>query len=284
MASQVNSGNRIHDVPRGKLLGGSSAINYLMYTRGQKIDYDDWELLGNRGWGWDALLPYMLKHEHFDGPETEHAHEGAFHGKSGGIHTSFPSYRCTEIEDLWLEACQKGLKGAHPRPKDAWSGDHTGVYTSLCTIDQSSAKGTRSYAATGYLNPILDRQNLKVLTNAQASRIILDKTPDSIKATGIEFLHNNKTHTALATREVILSAGSISTPQLLELSGIGDPAILSPLNITPIIPNPDVGANFQDHLLTGVAYNLTPGTTSLDSLHDPALQARALSEYTTSRT
>ena len=278
----MHSGNRIHDVPRGKVLGGSSAINYMMYTRGQKIDYDDWESLGHKDWGWNGILPYMLKHEHFDGLGSQYSYDDTFHGRSGGIHTSFPSYRC-EIEEPWLEACQAVLKNAHPSPKDAWSGVHTGVYTSLCTIDQSSAKGTRSYAATGYLVPILERRNLKVLTGSQASRVILERTSETVKAIGVEFLNGGETHAVLASREVILSGGTISSPQLLELSGIGDPAILAKVGIETVIENRDVGANFQDHLLTGISYNLAANTTSLDAFHDPRLQAKAIADYTTSQ-
>ena len=253
-----------------------------MYTRGQKIDYDDWEFLGNKGWGWNAILPYMLKHEHFDGLGSQYSYDDTFHGRSGGIHTSFPSYRC-EIEEPWLEACQAVLKNAHPSPKDAWSGVHTGVYTSLCTIDRSSAKGTRSYAATGYLIPILERENLRVLTGSHASRVILERESDTVKATGVEFFNGGEIHVVLASREVILSAGSISSPQVLELSGIGDPAILAKVGIETVVENPDVGANFQDHLLTGISYNLAQNTTSLDALHDPQVQAKAITDYTTSQ-
>lgn len=253
-----------------------------MYSRGHEIDYDDWELLGNKGWGWKALWPYMLKHECFDGLSSQYAYEDSFHGRSGGIHTSFPNYRC-EVEDPWMEACQKLLGNKHPSPKDAWSGTHTGVYTSLCTIDQSSAKGTRSYAATGYLIPILTRENLKILTGSHVSRVVLTKDSDMVTATGVEFVNGEKKYVVNAAREVILSAGSIGTPQLLELSGIGDPAILEKAGIRPVVENSEVGANFQDHLLTGIVYNLAPKTTSLDSLHDPQLQATAIADYTTSQ-
>ena len=255
-----------------------------MYTRGQKADYDDWESLGNKGWSWNAMLPYMLKHEHFDGLGSQYSYDDMFHGRSGGIHTSFPCYRC-EIEEPWLEACQAALGNAHPSPKDAWSGVHTGVYTSLCTIDRSSAsaKGTRSYAATGYLVPVLERENLKVLTGSHASRVILEGEDGSLTATGVEFFNGGETHVALASREVILSAGTISTPQILELSGIGDPAVLAKVGIETVVENRDVGANFQDHLLTGISYNLAPNSSSLDALHDPQLQAKAIADYTSSQ-
>lgn len=142
------------------MLGGSSAINYMMYNRGQKIDYDDWCALVGDEWGWEGLLPYMLKHEHFDERGSKYSYQEGSHGRQGAIHTSFPTYRCP-IEDPWLEACEKVNGQAHPSPKDACSGDHTGVYTALNTIDTTVAKGTRSYAATAYLIPILGRSNLR---------------------------------------------------------------------------------------------------------------------------
>lgn len=269
-------------IPRGKLLGGSSAINYMMYSRGQKIDYDDWAMLGHKGWGWSGILPYMLKHEHFDGLDSHYSYDDRFHGTSGGIHTSFPTYRC-EIEGPWMKACEDALEKAHTSPQDAWSGVHTGVYTSLCTIDQSSAKGTRSYATTGYLIPILGRSNLKILTDSQVSRFILETRSDKVRAVAVEFLNGESTYKALASHEVILSAGSVLIPQILELSGIGDPTILTKAGVKTVIENRDVGANFQDHLLTGVTCNLKPGVASLDALHDPQHQAKAISDYTTSQ-
>ena len=277
--AQKYGGNRVHDVPRGKMLGGTSAINYMMYNRGQKIDYDDWAMLVGEEWGWEGLLPYMLKHEHFDGSDSEYSYDERFHGKEGGIHTSFPTYRCP-IEGPWMEACREIHGKAHPPPKDAWSGDHTGVYTSLCTIDRSVAKGTRSYAATAYLLPILGRSNLKILTEAHVLHVKFRVEAGAPRATGVEFLHSDKSYTVQTSKEVILSAGAIQTPQILELSGIGDPNVLDKVGLETLVANVDVGANFQDHILTGLSYTLAPGVASLDDLHNPRLAAKAVAEYT----
>ncbi|KAL8791313.1 MAG: hypothetical protein Q9195_005932 [Heterodermia aff. obscurata] len=279
---QKNGGNRSHDVPRGKMLGGTSAINYMIYNRGQKIDYSDWAELVGEEWGWDRLKPYLLKHERFDGTDSEFSHDPSYHGKDGGIHTSFPTARCP-IETHWLEACEQIHGQQHPSPKDAWSGDHTGVYTCLSTIDRYSARGTRSYATTGYLLPALRRSNLKILTEAHVLKIILESDFGNFKATALQFQTEGQTHIVHATREIILCAGAIQTPQILELSGLGDPSVLSKAGVETLVQNVDVGANFQDHLLTGLSYTLAPNVTSLDSLHDPVLQAEAIAEYTKSQ-
>ena len=264
------------------MLGGTSAINYMIYNRGQEIDYSDWAELVGEEWGWSRLKPYMMKHERFDGTNSEYSYDGSYHGNDGGIHTSFPSSRCP-MEMEWLEACEQTHGQQHPSPKDAWSGDHTGVYTCLSTIDRSAAKGTRSYAATGYLLPALRRPNLKVLTEAHVLKIILESDSGNFKATGLEFHTQGQTHRVQATREVILCAGTIQTPQILELSGIGDPSVLSQAGIETLVENVDVGTNYQDHVMTGVCYTLAPNVMSLDRLHDPVLQAQAMAEYTQSQ-
>lgn len=264
------------------MLGGTSAINYMIYNRGQKVDYSDWAELVGEEWGWDQLKPYMLKHERFDGTDSEFPYDASYHGKDGGIHTSFPTSRCP-IEMHWLEACEQIHGQQHPSPKDAWSGDHTGVYTCLSTIDGSAAKGTRSYAATGYLLPALKRPNLKVLTEAHVLKLTLEPDAGRFKATGLQFQIEGQTHSVHATRETIICAGAIQTPQILELSGIGDPSVLSKAGIETLVQNLDVGANFQDHLLTGLGYTLAPNVISSDSLHDPVLQASAIAEYTKSQ-
>ena len=265
------------------MLGGTSAINYMIYSRGQKIDYSDWAELVGEEWGWDELKPYMLKHERFDGANSEFSYDASYHGKDGGIHTSFPTSRCP-IEKTWLEACDQIHGQRHPSPKDAWSGDHTGIYTGLCTVDGSAAKGTRSYSATGYLLPALRRSNLKVLTDAHVLKLILESASGHVKTTGLQFQAEGQTHSVQATREVILCAGSIQTPQILELSGIGDPSVLSKAGIETLVQNVDVGANLQDHILSGMDYTVAPNVTSLDSLHDPILQAEAIAEYTKTQT
>lgn len=268
---QPNAGNKAYSMPRGKVLGGSSAINYLMYVRGSKNDYDrGWESIGNKGWGWDGLAPYFKKHQtldrtpvHDDPQFMPCAGGDKYHGSSGPIHTSFNDwYMPLEVE--FAKAAHE-VTGTDRTINDAWSGDHLGFYSSLGAVNRSDDPGNRSYAATGYLRPNLGRPNLKVLTEAQATRILLDGTT----AKGVEFVHKGgqSRHRVHATREVILSAGVIQSPQLLELSGIGDPEVLRSAGVDCVVENKGVGANFQDHVLGGLLFDLKPGIDSMDALH-----------------
>lgn len=265
---QPNAGNKVYSMPRGKLLGGSSGINYLMYVRGSKNDYDGWEALGNKGWGWDGLLPYFKKHQTIDKTEVHpdkqfmpHSALEKNHGTDGPIHVSFNDW----YMPLEYEFCTAAheVTGTQRTIQDAWSGDHMGFYSSLGAVNRSDDPGKRSYAATGYLRPNVGRPNLKVLTEAQATKIKLSGTG----ATGVEFVHDGKAYSVNSSKEVILSAGVIQTPQLLELSGIGDPAVLQKAGVDCIVENTGVGANFQDHVLGGLLYDLKDGVQSMDALH-----------------
>jgi choline dehydrogenase-like flavoprotein len=266
---QPNAGNKKYSMPRGKLLGGSSGINYLMYVRGSKGDYDGWESMGNKGWGWDDLAPYFSKHQTYDETEVHEdpqfmpiASRDKYHGKDGPIHTSFNDwYMPLEVD--FAKAAYEVTGTKNKTIKDAWSGDHLGFYSSLGAVNRSDDKGKRSYSATGYLRPNLGRTNLKVLTEAYATKIILDGTA----ATGVNFTHGGQSYSVHAKKEVILSAGVIQSPQLLELSGIGDPEILKAAGIDCVVENKGVGANFQDHVLGGLLYDLKDGVESMDALH-----------------
>ncbi|KAF3396603.1 Oxygen-dependent choline dehydrogenase [Talaromyces pinophilus] len=272
---QVGTNNQIHHVARGKLLGGSSGINFLAYCRPSAEDIDYWGQLGNKGWSWADLAPYYHKSETVDdnsgkrapGKTDFYSQNAEFHGHTGPIKTSFPPWRMP-IEDSIMEAFDE-VSGV-TRPKDPWSGDHVGFYGTLSTIDRNGGRATRSYAATGYLQPNIQRANLKVLTEATVTRVLLD--PTTVTAQGVEFLHDGKTHQVLATKEVILSASSIQSPRLLELSGIGDPKVLQAAGIDCVVQLPDVGNNLQEHPMTAVTYELASDQISIDSLFkDPLL-------------
>ncbi|CAK4004037.1 Alcohol oxidase [Lecanosticta acicola] len=268
------AGNKKYSMPRGRLLGGSSGINYLMYVRGSKKDYDGWRDLGNEGWGWDDMVPYFRKHQTLDPAEKHPPNEqfmptGAkekYHGTNGPIHTSFNDY----YEPFEYDFCEAAYEtgGNNRTLVDAWSGDHMGFYSSLAAVDRTGDPGRRSYAATGYLRPNLARPNLKVLCEALATKVLLNGDT----ARGVEFLHDDKKYHVLASREVILSGGTINSPQLLELSGIGDPEVLKAAGVECLVKNERVGANFQDHVLGGVLYDLAPGLTSLDSMQGEEYQ------------
>lgn len=270
-------------MPRGKVLGGSSAINYLMYVRGSRADYDGWLSLGNKGWGWDDLVPYFQKHQTLDAnpnaaPAKDpqfmpHATKDKYHGSSGPIHTSFNDWYMPLEEEFCKAAYEIG--GGKKTISDAWSGDHMGFYSSLGAVDRTKDKGQRSYAATGYIRPNLGRANLKVLTDALASKVLLDGD----RVDGVEFIHNGQKHQARASKEVVLSGGVIGSPQVLELSGIGDPEVLRKAGIECKIENKRVGANFQDHVLGGMLFDLKPGVDSMDALHGEDFRKAMQQQY-----
>ncbi|KAL2421492.1 Dehydrogenase citC [Exophiala dermatitidis] len=241
-----------------------------MYVRPAKNCVDSWEAMGNKGWGWEGLAPYFRKHQTLDKTPVHEdpqfmpiAGGDKFHGNDGPIHTSFNDWYMPLEVDFAKAAYE--VTGTKKTIHDAWSGDHMGFYSSLGAVNRSDDPGNRSYAATGYLRPNLNRPNLKVLTEAQATRIILDGNT----AKGVEFLYRGtKKYSVYATREVILSAGVIQSPQLLELSGIGDPEVLSAAGVECVVENKAVGANFQDHVLGGLLFDLKPGIDSMDALRN----------------
>ena len=200
--------------------------SFQMYVRGHKLDYDDWEKLGNKGWSFDDLLPYFKKHEHFDDPASysnpsniplETKYDADFHGKDGPIHTSFSTWTSPH-EREWIAACST-LGEKMGSPMNAWSGDHLGTYHSLSTIDRSNGEmgGTRSYSTTGYLLPNAGRTNLRVLTDALVTKLVVSATGD---VTGVEFIHSGKSHAVKAKKEVVLSAGTVGSPSFQRLSDI----------------------------------------------------------------
>ena len=218
---------------------------------------------------------YFRKHQTLDLPQQApadaqfmpHAAKDKYHGTSGPIHTSFNDHYMPMEEDFCKAAFEVG--GSPNKLHDAWSGDHYGFYSSLGAVDRTNDKGNRSYAATGYLKPNLGRGNLRVLVDAHAARILLkDQDGREPVAEGVEFLHGEAKYTVHASREVILSGGVIGTPQLLELSGIGDPAVLEKAGIECKVKNEKVGANFQDHVLGGMLFDLKDGVKSMDELHN----------------
>lgn len=266
---QPNAGNKVYSMPRGKVLGGSSAINYLMFVRGSQKDYDGWESMGNPGWGWKDMLPYFVKSQTYDKRDVHEdpqfmpiAGVEKYHGTDGPIHTSFNDwYMPLEVE---FAKAAHDVTGTKKTIHDAWSGDHLGFYSSLGAVNRTTDPGKRSYAATGYLRPNLGRKNLKVLTEAQATKVILD---GNSAAKGVEFVHKGQKYSVQASREVVLAAGVIQSPQLLELSGIGDPDVLKAAGVDCVVENKGVGANFQDHVLGGLLFDLKPGIDSMDALH-----------------
>ncbi|KIX02837.1 uncharacterized protein Z518_08780 [Rhinocladiella mackenziei CBS 650.93] len=273
---QVGNKNKIHYVPRGKLLGGSSGINYL-YARGSHEDYGDWaELANDPSWSAAETKQYMRKHqtlEPFDDRITDRTTMPIvqeYHGTSGPIRTSFNDYRMP-IEDDVMKAAEL-TSGFTKKPTDSWSGDHIGFFTTLGTVARTGPnKGQRSYAARGYFQANQHRPNLKVITESLVIRVLLENKA----ATGVEFVNNGQKHTVKANREVIVAGGAIQSPQILELSGIGDPEVLNRAGVECLVELPTVGTNYQDRVLIGTVYLLADGQISADAIHKPEVMAAA---------
>lgn len=242
------TGNRRLAQPRGKLLGGSSSINGLVYIRGQREDYDHWRQLGNDGWSFDDVLPYFRK--------SEDQQRGAdeYHGTGGPLAVSDPASPHPLCDAFIAAAEQTG----YPRTDDFNGPNHEGFgYLQLTT-----RKGRRSSAATGYLRPARKRKNLTVVTHAHATRLLFDGT----RATGVEYLRHGHRETVRTNGEVLLSGGAINSPQLLQLSGVGPAAELRAHGIDVVADKPGVGANLQDHYNGRLMYRCTEPITLNDTL------------------
>jgi choline dehydrogenase-like flavoprotein len=224
--------------PRGKVVGGSSAINAMIYMRGQRDDYDRWRQMGLTGWGWSDVLPLFRKAEDHFGGESE------FHGAGGAWRVDRPRVRW-DILDAFAEAAR--IAGI-PSTDDFNRGDNEGC--GYFHVNQKD--GRRLSAARAFLEPALKRPNLTLITGALAERVVFDGR----KATGIVIRENGKERTLTATREVIVSTGAVMTPPLLERSGIGDAERLRALGVEVLHHAPGVGANLQDHLQLRLIYTV----------------------------
>jgi choline dehydrogenase len=232
--------------PRGKVIGGSGSINAMVHVRGQPHDYDDWRALGNVGWGWDDVLPFFIKAEDHD------LGASAWHGAGGPQHVS-------EISAKAHPLCQRFIAASKALGM-AFSPDLNGAQTEGVGIYQINTRnGRRASTANEYLRPALRRGGVVLRTGAHATRILFDGK----RATGIEYQQGGKMIRAFARREVIVSGGAINSPQLLQLSGIGDGQLLRGLGIEPLINAPAVGQNLQDHLAVSYFYK-----TSVPTLND----------------
>ena len=217
--------------PRGKVLGGSSSINAMVYVRGNPRDFDEWSELGNSGWSYNEVLPYFRKMESWqNGADT-------YRGGDGPLKISEVSSQLHPLCDNFLSAAKEiGIK----LNSDMNGKRQDGVGNYQITTH----KGQRMSSSRAYLWPVISRTNLTVITNALASKILIkDK-----KAYGVEYLKSGSTHKVYAKREVILSTGSINSPQLLQLSGVGPKKVLQEASVELIHDSPAVGQNLQDHL------------------------------------
>ncbi len=245
MTTEAEAGlnGRALSYPRGKVLGGCSSINGMIYMRGQAADYDQWRQLGNTGWGWDDVLPYYLK------SENHHLGKSDMHG-AGGEWTVEKQRLSWDVLDKFQEAAAEvGI----PPVRDFNSGNNEGA--GYFEVNQKG--GLRMSTAKAFLKPAMNRPNLKVLTHAHISKIQLEER----RARGVCFTHNGSPSTATANQEVILSAGAINSPKILEHSGIGRGDILSHFDIPIVHELGGVGENLQDHLQIRTVFKIKNAVT-----------------------
>lgn len=254
------NGRRL-DYPRGKLLGGCSSINGMIYMRGQAQDYDHWRQLGNEGWAWDDVLPYFRKSERHYLPEDE------FHGSDGELRVEKQRLSWPILDAVQEAAEEIGI----PRTRDFNDGDNEG--SGFFPVNQKS--GIRWNARKAFLDPAKKRSNLKILTSSQVQHLILDGK--SVK--GVRCVQKGKVIDLKANGEVILSAGAIGTPQILELSGIGQGERLSDLDIPVAHELRGVGENLQDHLQIRTIFRISGAQTLNERSHKLLGKAGIAAEY-----
>ena len=235
--------NRSIRYPRGKTLGGSSSINGLLWIRGQSNDYDNWRQMGNSGWGWNDVLPYFLKSENNELGKSE------FHNDNGPITVANKKINLKLLDEFQNAAEEYGI----PKTVDFNTGDNFGVgFFQFTTSFNKRGLKLRCSAAKGYLNPVKKRPNLKIVVNAHVQKINFEGK----KAIGASYYQGENLITVKANKEVILSAGSIGSPHLLQVSGIGNKEKLKKFGIDIIHESNGVGLNLQDHLMFRPVYKV----------------------------
>ena len=226
-------------LPRGKVLGGTSSINGMVYSRGHPLDYDEWEDLGAKGWAWKDVLPYFKR------SEANWRGANAFHGADGPLTVS-----PVNVAGPIFDATMATARNAGYKVVDDQHGPEMGE--GFAPPEVTVERGRRASSATQYLRPAMDRPNLRVMTGGLVTRIVIERG----RAVGVELADAAGKRIVRAEREVILAAGAYNSPQLLLLSGIGPAAELRELGIDVVAESPEVGRNLQEHPLTGVGYEL----------------------------
>lgn len=250
------SGGRAIGWPRGRVLGGSSSINGLIFIRGQRGDFDCWDDLGAQGWRFSDCLPYFRKLERYNGPPSQ---DRGAHGdlSVSRLRNDHPHCRA------WVEAAKEWGMPANP--------DFNGTTTEgVGAYQLSIGRRFRASAAKAFLKPVLSRTNLTVLTRADVARVILEaKEGGRARAIGVEYRHDGTVSEAYAEGEVILSAGAIQSPQLLQLSGIGPDPLLRGLGIKTVVDRAAVGGNLQDHYQMRTVVHMTDKRSLNDDVRNP---------------
>ncbi|KAF7189762.1 Dehydrogenase citC [Pseudocercospora fuligena] len=280
--SEPNAGlnGRKIDHPRGKMLGGSSGMNLMALIYPSRAGFDAWADMGNPGSDHKSMAPYFRKFVTHVKPSEEIGQalgtdylDGEFTGIDGPIRGSFPQY-LDPLHQAWIDAWKK--LGRHGNPID---GIGNGGFTTPSAVDITTGK--RSFAGNDFFEPAAKRKNFHVVTEAFVRKILLEKDNASadVKATGVIFEKDGKSYTAMAKKEVVLSAGAFGSPQLLEVSGIGSASRLQSLGIDCFVDNPNVGENMQDHLFVGPNVEVRDGVNTIDMIRDPELAQALMKQY-----
>ncbi|KAF5661417.1 alcohol oxidase [Fusarium heterosporum] len=282
-ASSSLNGRNI-SAPLGKVVGGSTKLNRMVFDRGSKADYDRWAELGNRDWQWKTLLPFFKKSEKFTPPTAEIKKkygvttDPSAHGTSGFIHSSYSPFFWPTTKNFVEAVGELDIDVS----VDQANGNAIGGY--FCPHNLNPKTVARS-SAQDYFSAVSQRKNLKLLTGHQVTRVVTKKNGSSVKATGVEFAKDrgNSRKTVRAKKEVILAAGSIHTPQILQVSGIGDPALLSSIKVPVVVDLPAVGQNFHDHVLLAVVNTITAPLQTGNLTSNATFAAEARAQYDTQK-
>ncbi|BBK33482.1 choline dehydrogenase-like flavoprotein [Stella humosa] len=260
-----NVAGRSIQIPRGKTLGGSSSINGMIYVRGQPLDFDTWSQLGCRGWSYESVLPYFRRSENYAGGGNE------IRGSGGPLDVLEVPERHA-ILDAFIDAA---VEAGYPRNPDYNSGDQEGV----AYYQVTQRRGRRWSTARAFLDTARKRPNLRVETEAQTTRVLLEGR----RAVGIEYVQGGQTKTARAAREVVLAAGAVQSPQLLELSGIGRPDVLGGFGIAVRHELPGVGENYRDHFAPRMNWRVKLPVTLNEQTRGLSFLRELAKYYTTGR-
>lgn len=268
---------------QGKVLGGSSALNAHVFVPPAKGTIDSWETLGNEGWNWNGLRPHLSKA--YTSPKVNQGTEKSLgidgwasrnDAAEGPIQTSFSGDISHPVREAWADSFKHS---GHCMPEDPFLNGSVGSFSCLATIDP--VKKERSYSANAYYNPVKGRHNLQLLTNAHVEKVLTQKTVSSTKAIGVQFKHNGNSKTVLALKDIIIAAGVIQSPKLLELSGIGNKELLDKHGIKVVEHLPGVGEGLQDHPIVYTGFKAVEDVATLDSMirQEPEAMQQAMQEY-----
>jgi choline dehydrogenase-like flavoprotein len=289
-APDVNTGGKAYPVYVGNVVGGGSVVNGMAFDRASAADYNAWESLGNVGWNWNSLLPYFKKSTTFTPPTQANiqdfgiTYDASFYGTNGPVQASFPNFEYQDTKTMWAAFRAENI----PLPKEAAAGIAVGAYWTPTALQPETQ--TRSSAKNAYYDSVKSRSNLMLATGKKVNEILFDQSIFSMlstKATGVQYVSNTdgSAGKVYAKREVILAAGAVFTPQLLQLSGIGPSDVLQAAGIKVRRNMNGVGANMQDHPNANMMFdlkNLAP--VNIFSGQDPTFNATAWTEYNTNRT